>query len=51
LARFDHHGADLNAALDAACPGIDVYFQNVSGAVRAVFPPPAAISAAWSCAA
>jgi hypothetical protein len=36
----DHKGSDLGAALDAACPGgIDVYFENVGGAVqRAVFP-------------
>ena len=38
-ACLDHRG-DLGAALDAACPnGIDVYFENVGGAVqRAVFP-------------
>jgi NADPH-dependent curcumin reductase CurA len=37
---LDHQGADLGAALDAACPkGIDVYFENVGGAVQqAVFP-------------
>ncbi|HKM65156.1 MAG TPA: NADP-dependent oxidoreductase [Acidisphaera sp.] len=36
----DHRCADLPAALRAACPnGIDVYFENVGGAVqRAVFP-------------
>jgi len=38
-ACLDHRG-DLGAALDAACPnGIDVYFENVGGAVqRAVYP-------------
>jgi NADPH-dependent curcumin reductase len=38
-ACVDHRG-DLGAALDAACPkGIDVYFENVGGAVqRAVYP-------------
>jgi NADPH-dependent curcumin reductase CurA len=38
-ACLDHRG-DLGAALDKACPkGIDVYFENVGGAVqRAVFP-------------
>ncbi len=31
---IDHHGADLPRRLAAACPkGIDVYFENVSGAV------------------
>lgn len=37
---LDHRATDLGAALDAACPdGIDVYFENVGGAVqRAVFP-------------
>ncbi|MGC2415542.1 MAG: NADP-dependent oxidoreductase [Stellaceae bacterium] len=37
--RGDHRG-DLGAALDRACPkGIDVYFENVGGAVQeAVFP-------------
>lgn len=37
---LDHRGSDLGAALDAACPeGVDVYFENVGGAVqRAVFP-------------
>jgi NADPH-dependent curcumin reductase CurA len=39
-ACLDHRGGDLGAALDAACPkGIDVYFENVGGAVqRAVYP-------------
>ncbi|HEX3538600.1 MAG TPA: NADP-dependent oxidoreductase [Stellaceae bacterium] len=39
-AAIDHRSADLGAALDAACPkGIDVYFENVGGAVQtAVFP-------------
>jgi NADPH-dependent curcumin reductase CurA len=39
-ACVDHRAGDLAAALDAACPeGIDVYFENVGGAVqRAVFP-------------
>jgi NADPH-dependent curcumin reductase CurA len=33
-ACIDHHGADLPARLAAACPqGIDVYFENVGGAV------------------
>jgi NADPH-dependent curcumin reductase len=38
-ACLDHRG-DLGVALDAACPkGIDVYFENVGGAVQAaVFP-------------
>jgi NADPH-dependent curcumin reductase CurA len=37
---IDHRGQDLPLALDALCPdGIDVYFENVGGAVqRAVFP-------------
>jgi NADPH-dependent curcumin reductase len=36
----DHRSADLGAALDRACPnGIDVYWENVGGAVQqAVFP-------------
>jgi NADPH-dependent curcumin reductase CurA len=39
-ACVDHRGGDLPAALRAACPsGIDVYFENVGGAVwDAVFP-------------
>jgi NADPH-dependent curcumin reductase CurA len=39
-ACLDHRSTDLAAALDAACPsGIDVYFENVGGAVQAaVFP-------------
>ncbi len=37
---IDHHGGDLSGALDQACPnGIDVYWENVGGAVQqAVFP-------------
>jgi len=37
---IDHRGPDLGTALDKACPrGIDVYFENVGGAVfEAVFP-------------
>jgi len=37
---LDHRDAGLDAALDRACPtGIDVYFENVGGAVQqAVFP-------------
>jgi hypothetical protein len=39
-ACLDHRGPDLGAALDAACPeGVDVYWENVGGAVQAaVFP-------------
>jgi NADPH-dependent curcumin reductase len=39
-ACLDHRAADLGAALDGACPnGIDVYWENVGGAVQeAVFP-------------
>ena len=39
-ACIDHRLADLGAALDRACPnGIDVYWENVGGAVQqAVFP-------------
>jgi NADPH-dependent curcumin reductase len=39
-AALDHRSRDLGAALDEACPkGIDVYFENVGGAVQhAVFP-------------
>jgi NADPH-dependent curcumin reductase len=39
-ACIDHRSADLGATLDRACPsGIDVYFENVGGAVQqAVFP-------------
>jgi NADPH-dependent curcumin reductase CurA len=39
-ASVDHRDADLGSALDAVCPnGIDVYFENVGGAVQqAVFP-------------
>jgi NADPH-dependent curcumin reductase CurA len=37
---IDHRSANLGAALDRACPnGIDVYWENVGGAVQqAVFP-------------
>src|SRR5215831_509258 len=37
---IDHRSADLGAALNRACPqGIDVYWENVGGAVQqAVFP-------------
>src|SRR5882672_7896818 len=37
---IDHRSADLGAALDRSCPnGIDVYWENVGGAVQqAVFP-------------
>jgi NADPH-dependent curcumin reductase len=37
---IDHRSADLGAALDTVCPkGIDVYWENVGGAVQqAVFP-------------
>ena len=35
-ACVDHRGDDLKARLDAACPdGIDVYWENVGGAVQA----------------
>ena len=39
-AALDHRSPDLGAALDGACPkGIDVYFENVGGAMQAaVFP-------------
>lgn len=39
-AALDHRNPDLGAALDQACPkGVDVYFENVGGAVQAaVFP-------------
>jgi hypothetical protein len=39
-ACIDHRSADLGGALDRACPnGIDVYWENVGGAVQqAVFP-------------
>ena len=39
-ACIDHRAADLDRALDRACPnGIDVYWENVGGAVQqAVFP-------------
>ncbi|MBV9860224.1 MAG: NADP-dependent oxidoreductase [Alphaproteobacteria bacterium] len=39
-AAIDHRTPDLGTALGAACPnGIDVYFENVGGAVQqAVFP-------------
>ncbi len=39
-ACVDHRSADLGAALDGVCPnGIDVYWENVGGAVQqAVFP-------------
>ena len=37
---IDHRGADLPQALEAACPkGIDVYFENVGGAVQAAVVP------------
>jgi NADPH-dependent curcumin reductase len=37
---IDHRSADLGSALDRACPnGVDVYWENVGGAVQqAVFP-------------
>ena len=39
-AAVDHRGADLPGALAAACPkGIDVYFENVGGAVFAAVMP------------
>jgi len=39
-ACVDHRGRDLDAELDAACPeGIDVYFENVGGAVQAAVYP------------
>ena len=39
-ASIDHRDADLGASLDRACPkGIDVYWENVGGAVQqTVFP-------------
>ena len=39
-ACVDHRSRDLGSELDAACPnGVDVYFENVGGAVQAaVFP-------------
>ncbi len=39
-ACIDHRSADLGAELDRACPnGVDVYWENVGGAVQqAVFP-------------
>ena len=39
-AALDHRGADLPGALAAACPdGVDVYFENVGGAIwQAVLP-------------
>jgi NADPH-dependent curcumin reductase CurA len=39
-ACLDHRAGDLGGALDSACPkGIDVYWENVGGAVQqAVFP-------------
>jgi NADPH-dependent curcumin reductase CurA len=39
-ACIDHRSADLGAKLDRACPnGVDVYWENVGGAVQqAVFP-------------
>jgi NADPH-dependent curcumin reductase len=39
-ACLDHRAPDLAAALETACPkGVDVYFENVGGAVQqAVFP-------------
>ena len=39
-ACLDHRSADLEGALGAACPkGIDVYFENVGGAVQAAVYP------------
>ena len=46
-ACLDHRG-DLNAQLDKACPeGIDVYWENVGGAVQAAASRASATSAGW----